>query len=392
MIDKKINILIAIESFYDGGAEMFAIRLANELAEKTNLYFFELYPYRSKAKKQKKNLRMDKKKTIQLGKNFLGDILHRYNNRSRIKNKIFDIYNYFNKRRLISIIKRSGIQIVHSHSWETDLFFSKLKDLIGFKLVSSLHGHYELLKQKGEYLDTCSKFALDKMDRVVYLSTAHIETLNSFNIDERKRKKIFHGLDFTPQDSLTFFHEGEVLKCILVARGIPEKGWKEAIEAFLKLQKKYPQKVQLHLIGESDYLKELKDVYQSDVICFHGYREDVMSFIRQAHIGLLPSFYKAESLPNAVIEYLVCGKPVIATRIGAIEEMIEYENKRAGVIIELNNSKVGSEDIVSAIEIYLSNPELVAQHSSIALIAAKKFEMENCVQAYSKLYSEVLSQ
>jgi hypothetical protein len=52
LINNTPNILIAIESFFDGGAEMFAIRLANELALTHNVFFIELYPERTREKRQ----------------------------------------------------------------------------------------------------------------------------------------------------------------------------------------------------------------------------------------------------------------------------------------------------------------------------------------------------
>jgi glycosyltransferase involved in cell wall biosynthesis len=391
--EKKINILIAIESFYDGGAEMFAIRLANEIANRVNIIFLELYPYRSVSKNQKKIIESDKIKIVQVGKNYFGDFVHSIKRKGRIKSRLYSIYNWLNRKKVISVIKGYNIQIIHSHSWETDLYFSKLKSLIDFKMVSSFHGHYELLKdQQPSYFEKNVRPALNKIDKVIYLTQAHKTTLDVLNFPATRSEKVFLGINVQNKNGITTFKKGDTLKCCMIARGIPEKGWMEAIETFLELEKKYTNKIQLHLGGDSDYLKHLKNICKSEVIFFHGYQEDTMAMIKNIHVGLLPSYYKAESLPVIVIEYLFCGKPVIASKIGAIEEMLMVENKTAGILLELEDGKVSTTDFISAVEKYLDNPGLVMQHSAIALRAARKFEMQHCVSSYLKVYDNLMGQ
>lgn len=384
----KLNILITIESFWDGGAEMFAIRLANELSVNNNVFFLELYPYKTREKRQIKFIDANKIKLFQIGKNFLGDWLaKKAENTSGTFSRFVNIFqsklcNYQTK----SILHKYNIDVVNSHSWDTDLYFAALKDISRFNFVSTFHGHYEFLQSQRFNFNADGTFVLSKLNHVVYTTTKHVNTLNSYNYPEIKRHKIFYGISLSIADEVTSFQKNEVLRIIMVARGIVEKGWEQAILAILELSKSYPQKLILQLVGEGSYLDSLKDKYQSETVQFLGYFDNVKEVISKAHIGILPTYYSAESLPNSVIEYLVCGKPVITTNVGAISEMIHVNDNIAGQCLGIENGKADVQELVKAIEVYIQNPGIVATHSAFALEAAKKFTMNKCVNDYLQVF------
>ena len=384
-----MNVLITIGSFYDGGAEMFAIRLANALSNKMKIVFVELEPYESEKKNQKKLLKSCVK-LIQAGKNLSGYLLQKDVFNGRLKRKLRNYHVSAVRKKITDTIKENNIQVVHSHCLKTDVYFSRLKEKLAFKLISTLHGHYEL-EQKEKLLQVFGNCKMtEKIDKYIYVTQKQIATLNSLNVPEQKRTKIFYGIEGSITNAITTYDPAGPLRIVMAARGIAEKGWEEAIEACLILLKKFPGKLRLDLFGEGASLDKLRSVYKNENIHFRGYTDDVMQFISVAHIGLLPSYYEAESLPNSVIEYLFCGKPVIATSAGAIDEMLTCEEGKAGMLINLVNGKVHANDIADAIEVYLNNPPLVERHSVLALNAAQKFDMQNCVLAYTALYHEVV--
>lgn len=385
----RLNVLVVIESFYDGGAEMFAIRLANAVSDKVNLYFLELYPYRSSVKKQKLLIDTERIEFVELGKNFIGDILNSTFLKGKLKNKLNRLYQFVNKIFIVAFIRNRKIQIVHSHSWESDLYFSKIKSSVDFSFITTFHGHYELNKDRGAFFVRNAKFILDKTDMVVYLTNVHEQTLNELGVAVEKRKRIFHGLDrriAKVEKKL----ENNIVKFALVARGIPEKGWEESIAVVLHLNEQYPGRVELHLIGDSDYVKALKLKYNYSFIYFYGYLEDVFPIIQNVHVGLLPSTYKAESLPLCIIEFLFCGKPVIASNIGAIKDMLECNNEYAGYVIDLKNESIDEKSFIEAASSYLNDSSLLVMHSQLALLAAKKFDMQICMDSYIALYNGIM--
>jgi glycosyltransferase involved in cell wall biosynthesis len=391
---KKQNIVIAIESFFDGGAEMFAIRLANELSKTRKIYFIELYPYLTKEKSQLCLLDLKRIRLIQPGRNFMGDRLYRdgFNERNLptgTSGALEKVYRLFKKIQIKFFIKRHNIKVVNSHSWDTDVYFALLKNEIDFKLVSSFHGHYAFLEDKRANYEARTKFTLNAVDAIVFTAPEHQKTLDNYEIPASKRHKIFYGVNLSHSREITRYEQGDCLNLVMAARGIKEKGWEEAIQAVLIVLKYNPGLVKLNLVGKGEWLDFLKDKYKDPAISFLNYQNDVIETVNAAHVGILPSYYIAESLPNTIIEYLFCSKPVITTNIGAIKEMISADDELAGICIEMENDKVNVAAIAAAIENYIIKPELVERDSQIALAASVKFTMNTCVENYLDVFRKV---
>ena len=60
-----------------------------------------------------------------------------------------------------------------------------------------------------------------------------------------------------------------------------------------------------------------------EMFIFLGHRTDIASLLACCDIGVLAS--RTEGLPNAVLEYMAAGLPVVATTVGGIPEIIEHE-------------------------------------------------------------------
>jgi hypothetical protein len=76
----------------------------------------------------------------------------------------------------------------------------------------------------------------------------------------------------------------------------------------------------LVLVGSSDYLDGLRAATTNPRVHFVGFAPNPIDWVRLFDVGLLPSYFASESLPNCVAEYLFCGAPVVATRIGEIPQ------------------------------------------------------------------------
>lgn len=370
---------------------MFAIRLANELSKTRNVYFIELYPYLTKDKRQLSLLDLKRIRLIQPGRNFMGDRLYRHglNERNVTTGKIGaleKVYRLLKKIQIKFFIKRHHINVVNSHSWDTDVYFATLKNEIDFKLVSSFHGHYAFLEDKRANYEARTKFTLSAVDAIVYTAPEHQKTLDNYGIPASKRQKIFYGVNLPLSREVTRYERGDCLNLVMAARGIKEKGWEEAIQAVLIVLKNHPSLVKLNLVGKGEWLDFLKDKYKDPAISFLNYQNDVIETVNAAHIGILPSYYIAESLPNTIIEYLFCGKPVITTNVGAIKEMISFNGEISGICLDLQEGRVNTDAISAAIENYISNTSLIEKHSSIALKAAEKYSMKTCIENYLNVY------
>jgi glycosyltransferase involved in cell wall biosynthesis len=82
---------------------------------------------------------------------------------------------------------------------------------------------------------------------------------------------------------------------------------------------------QLSLYGEgpdAEYLRDCARFYGlQDGVFFEGYERDVTKIWSRHHIKILPS--RGEGMSLAMLEAMMCGRPVVATSVGGVAECIE---------------------------------------------------------------------
>ena len=75
---------------------------------------------------------------------------------------------------------------------------------------------------------------------------------------------------------------------------------------------------------ENDYRNTIESLVAQDVIYYHGFQEDVKSFINRCHCFILPSWH--EGMSNANLECAAMGRPLITSNICGCKEAV-IENK-----------------------------------------------------------------
>ncbi len=127
----------------------------------------------------------------------------------------------------------------------------------------------------------------------------------------------------------------EIKTIVYVGHVLVSKGYVEII----KVAKKYPD-INFKIIGarRADY--EYTD-YPNVEYLGEVSKEVVFSHLQTADLFLFPSH--SEGFPMAVLEAMTCGLPIIATKVGAIPDMIE---DKGGILIDIDDP----EGIVKAID------------------------------------------
>ena len=187
------------------------------------------------------------------------------------------------------------------------------------------------------------------------------------------------------------FKEGDFVIC-LVSRALPEKGWKEAVEAVEQANKISDRDIHLILIGEGEMYDLLKET-ESKFIHVLGSKSDIRSYFAMSDIGLLPSRYPGESYPLVVIDSLMCEKPVIATDLGEIKNQLMTEDgKIAGILLCLNNWTIDISELRDAIIKLATDRILYDELVERTKSASKKFDISVVARKYLSIYMEALKQ
>jgi glycosyltransferase involved in cell wall biosynthesis len=152
---------------------------------------------------------------------------------------------------------------------------------------------------------------------------------------------------------------------LYVGRLSKEKGLHTLIDAWKRL----PKSCALHIIGDGPERKELEEeVQRCDLssIQFRGRlsHEESLAAMKSACFLILPSDWY-ESFPMTLAESFACGTPVICSKLGSMEEIVD--DSRTG----LHFAAGDSEDLVRKVEWALSHP---AEIAAMGREARREFE------------------
>jgi len=103
---------------------------------------------------------------------------------------------------------------------------------------------------------------------------------------------------------------------------------------------------------------------------------------RAADIVVLPS--RAETLGLGVLEAMACGRPVVATRVGGIPELVS--EGATGDLVAAGDT----EGLITACRRLLASPGLRARYGAAGREAAKSFELAAVADAWLELYASLV--
>lgn len=133
-----------------------------------------------------------------------------------------------------------------------------------------------------------------------------------------------------------------------VGRLVPEKGLRELLIAAGQLRASRPR-LQLVLVGEGPMHAELAALAAAGdlPVRFAGTRPpaEVARWMCASDLVTLPSY--SEGHPNVLVEALACGRPVVATPVGGIPEVVDAAS---GVLVPARDPAALTEGLDQALE------------------------------------------
>ena len=121
------------------------------------------------------------------------------------------------------------------------------------------------------------------------------------------------------------------------------KGHRYLIESIPQLP---DRNVQLLIVGDGPQREALQrqitELGLDGRVIMLGNQRDVLPWLQAMDIFVLPS-YANEGVPQAAVQAMLCGLPVVSTPVGGILEAIQHE--QTGLIVEPGNSQQLHESI-----------------------------------------------
>ena len=171
-------------------------------------------------------------------------------------------------------------------------------------------------------LGALQRFAYACATHVVANSQASAEQLRCEHVPERKIAVVPNGLDFEPFAPRA--PRAALRKVAVVANLRPLKGHDVLVDASVEILERFPDAT-FDLIGDGPERDSLIARAQAHGVAhaftFAGHCANVPARLADADIFVLPS--RSESFPNAVLEAMASGLPIVASGVGGILELIE---------------------------------------------------------------------
>jgi glycosyltransferase involved in cell wall biosynthesis len=295
---------------------------------------------------------------------------------------------------ILRITKEEHIQLIHAHGYGA-ANFGRLAGMIrGIPTIVHAHDddrYYPL------YQNLADRLLRNHTDKAIAVSgSVGKSCVNKRHIGKDKTFVIHNGIplkDFAAPDGERVRKErarlgiGPDFKVIgTVAKLREEKGTRYLIESAVKVLEIFP-KTLLLIAGDGPLMEELKTLSEklgiADRVIFAGFRDDIPVILSIIDIFIVPSI--TEGSPLALLEAMAMGKPIVATNVGGIVEILR--DGETGLLVPSRDPGAIAEKVVQ-----LFRNE--AESGKLGLSAkeeAEKYDIQSHGQKLAGHYDELIA-
>jgi glycosyltransferase involved in cell wall biosynthesis len=223
--------------------------------------------------------------------------------------------------------------VIHNHMYRAELVGTRAAIALGEVghrrpyVVSTVHSSRVRSEEDREML----RLLTPRMDQLIAVSEAIEAKLVAEGRTAAPVQRIYNGVDLSRYDhqepccTLPEEYGMEPGSQIVgvVARLEPEKGHATLLEAWPTVLRSVPD-AYLLIVGEGSRREALealaRDLRIAHRVVFTGRRDDVPAVTAALDVAVLPSYREAQGL--SILEALALSRPVVASNVGGIPEMI----------------------------------------------------------------------
>lgn len=240
--------------------------------------------------------------------------------------------------------------VIHTHQSKAGIVGRLAASVVpGARVVHGIHivpfeGVHPLLAKAYIWLE---KLAAKNTDTFIAVSKAVGKVYSDVGISERV-ETVYSGMDLEqfraakiPKDfnqllALNSKHSTRPPVVLMLASLEPRKRHVDFLSVFTDVVKAIPN-IRLLLAGEGPMADELKQLVESldlqSNVVFCGFRNDPHALIAGADLCVLTS--EREGLARVVVQSIASGKPIVATQLPGLDEIINHEKN--GIICDVSD-------------------------------------------------------
>ncbi|MBN2712347.1 MAG: glycosyltransferase [Planctomycetes bacterium] len=294
--------------------------------------------------------------------------------------------------RLRRMLREEGVDLLHAFLGTACL----IAPLVKSGNIKTVTSRRDTGFWMGKAFSTLAAMVASRADGITANSTAVKDAACRLEkIRPEKIEVIHNGIDVPEVTShearMKLRHslglDGNDIVITQVATLTPVKDHETAISALVRLAPEHPR-LRWVFVGDGPRMEPLKHMAANMGVGRHllflGERQDVRDILMASDISVLTS--RSEGFPNAVLEAMACGLPVVSTDCGGVNDMIE--DSVNGMVVPV----AAPESLAAAIEKLIENTGLADSLGSKARerIGAE-FTWENTVGKTCALYERLLA-
>jgi glycosyltransferase involved in cell wall biosynthesis len=290
--------------------------------------------------------------------------------------------NIYSLKNILIIAKMAeGYDIVHVHLFPT-VYWAAIASLIShINLVYTEHSTSNRRRDKW-YFRTLERFVYSRYRKIVSVSQqtqmALLKWLKAKESDSRF-VVVNNGVNIS---SFQNIRERSIYPhtLIMVSRFVASKDQLTVIKAMKLLS----NDVHVIFVGDGENLEVCKKFARSEGLSerahFIGKQTNVASWIAKADLGIQSSIWEGFGL--TAIEMMAAGKPVVATDVDGLKQVVEG----AGVIFPVGDYRA----LAAHVNRLLTNKEEYILVSEKCRKRAEMYDIKSMVSAYESLYTSLI--
>ena len=264
------------------------------------------------------------------------------------------------------------------------------------KIVYNAHGWYfnaQISKLKKKIFAIIERILALKTNKIINISKSEYTSAIQYKIAPKKKMCIIeNGIDFSKFEKCDQYRENtrkayqikenEILIGV-VGRISEQKDPMTSIKAFKLIHEKN-KNTKFMFIGSGELEKQIleyakQNKIEKDII-ITGWIKEVEKYIPAFDIAILPS--KWEGFGLVLIEYMACDKPIIASNVGGIADIIQ--NEKNGYLIPVGNEK----ELAKKIELLIYNQEKREEFINNNKINRQQYTIVNVIKKHEEIFKE----
>ena len=236
--------------------------------------------------------------------------------------------------RLVILLKRIKPLIIHGYLFRANIIGRIAARIAGVPVVISSIRVIEPEKQFKHFIDRLTA-------SLVHMYIAVSEAARRFTI-ERVRVApdrivtVRNGIDCSSERSgraPPLAVDEECINLALIGRFERQKGHAVFISALQEVVRRFPD-VRAYFCGEGPGEQRIRQLVQrsglSGHVVFAGVVRDIAAFMAHMDLIVLPSLW--EGMPNVLLEAMAQARPVVASRVAGIDEVVA--DGKTGLLVE----------------------------------------------------------